>query len=156
MKKPAYSKRKNREPKILWTGPPFMAKRVNDRVEKENGMLGKMVSDLRERPTNAAEARKMFAKTYLKNPLLKRPGRKTSTGWENVLKELKIVVAKHSLSKIQSEVTLGYVPLKKGTPVERDIDLKAHVRTTLSFQSEGIDAIIEGDLFHRRPCPLDP
>jgi hypothetical protein len=133
-----------------------MEKRVNDRVEKENIMLGKMVRDLREKPINPAKAREMFVETYLKKPLLKRRGRKTSTGWENVLKELKIVVAKHSLSKIQSEVTLGYVPLKKGTPVERDVDLKAHVRTTLSFQSEGIDVLIEGDLFHRRPCPIDP
>lgn len=156
MKKTAYFRLKSPGLKILWTGPPFMEKRVADRVEKENLMLGKMVSDLRKKPINPEEASKKFFKTYLKRPVLKRRGRKLSTGWKDVLKELKIIVAKHNLSKIQSEVTLGYIPLKGEIPAANDKDLKVHVVTTLSFQSEGADALIEGDLFHRRPCPIDP
>lgn len=143
-------------PKIKWTGPLFMEKRIADRVGKENMMLGKMVSDLHEKPINQAEASRKFVNTYLKKPVLRRPGRKTSTGWNNVLKELKIIVAKHHLSKIQSEVTLGYVPLKKRIPLKKDIDLQAHVVTTLFFRSDSIDVTMEGDLFHRRPCPINP
>ncbi|MDH7511530.1 MAG: hypothetical protein QHH14_01115 [Clostridiales bacterium] len=156
MKKPAYSKPKYREPKIFWTGPLFMEKRVADRIEKENMTLGKMVSDLRERPIRDKDAQEKFLKTYLKNPVLKRRGRRTSTGWKDVLKELRIIVDKHNLSKIQSRVTLAYTPLKKGTPGERDIDLNVHVMTTLFFKSDDMAVLIEGDLFHRRPCPIDP
>ncbi len=156
MKKPEYSKPKYRGPKIFWAGPSSMEKRVADRVEKENMMLGKMVSDLREKPMSDKNAQERFLKTYLKKPVLKRQGRRTSTGWKDVLKELRLIVARHNLSKIQSQVTLGYAPLKKGTPGEKDIDLKVHVLTTLFFRSDDMAVLIEGDLFHRRPCPLDP
>ncbi len=156
MKKRAISKPRFSGPKIIWKRPLFMEKRVADRIKKENGMLRKMVNELPRKPVNAAKARKIFEKTYLKNPCLKRRGKKASSGWGEVLKELKLIVAKHTLSKIQSEVTLEYIPLKKKTPAKKDIDLKAHVRTTLFFRSDGIDVDIEGDLYHKRPCPLEP
>jgi len=156
VKKRALSKSRSQEPKIVWKSPLFIEKRVADRVKKENGILRKMVRELPNKPMNAAKARKIFEKTYLKNPLLKRRGKKGSFGWREVLKELKLIVAKHTLSKIQSEVTLEYIPLKKRTPAKKDIDLKAHVRSTLFFSSDRIDIDIEGDLYHKRPCPLEP
>lgn len=156
MKKSALSKLRSGEPKIVWKRPLLMEKRVADEIRKANGMLRNTVNELLHKPVNAARARKIFGKTYLKNPHLKRRGKKVSSGWGEVLKELKLIVAKHTLSKIQSEVTLEYIPLKRRTPAKKDIDLRAHVRTTLFFRSDGINVDIEGDLYHKRPCPLEP
>ncbi len=100
MKKRAFSKSRSQETKIIWKRPLFIEKRVADRIKKENGMLWKMVKELPFKPVNAAKAGKIFEKTYLKKPHLKRRGKKVSSGWGEVLKELKLIVAKHTLSKI--------------------------------------------------------
>lgn len=101
---------------------------------------------------------KIFQNTYLKNPKLYVDGGKPIEGWDKVLPELKKMIEKYgSISRGNTNVDLtyqSYDAVKSPTPAN-DVDFVLTIRTDLAFAPD-MDPPIEGELFHRRICEIDP
>jgi hypothetical protein len=143
-----------------WTPPPEFQQKANEDIEAGNAIFD-MVLEKIKNDSNSVTPKWMdsvFQKTYLKNPILHIEGGDPLVGWDQVLPELKNMLAKYGiLTRGNTAVDLTYLTYnrEKNPRAEDDFDFKLIVRTSL-VPGQDADPPLEGALFHRRICEIDP
>jgi hypothetical protein len=133
---------------------------VSAHVERANAMLSMVFSQIRENPGSVTPEmmQKQFFGTYLRSPKLHLDDKTVVEGWPAVLDALKVIVNKSGYVTPQGvSVVMEYIPydVKTKPPPQNDRDFKFTIRTSLGIYPS-MDPDLEGTLFHRRICEIDP
>ncbi len=143
-----------------WVIPDDWKNQAIEDIENGNAVLDLVLGLLVNNPdvVDLQWVETAFRCTYLKEPRLYVGSGKPLEGWKEVLPELRKLATKYrSFARRNTKVKPDYLFYDRaGRPAsEYDKDFKLTIRFDLEFGPDN-DPPMEGDLFHRRICEIDP